>query len=155
LARALARPDLGLVDPAFLRRLLLSVTWEEGNLLPAGQVEATARWLSATAKLGRRTGMETTIVVIPPAELADDRLREMWSSYGDIRTGARYYAEATERLHQQLGDQVDWLDLQSALTGTRGTYLSADGHWSRTGTELAASRLSERFAQAAPTTQIP
>ncbi len=156
LARALALPDLGLVRPAFLQRLLASLSWERGNGVSQENLETTARWLAATLRLGRRAGLETTLVLIPPAEATDDRLRDLWSSVGDIRVGARQWTEAADWLKNRLGDQTDVLDLREAFAGVRGTYLNGDGHWTPAGNEIASLRLAERFGKTpAPTTTFP
>lgn len=155
LTRALARPDLGLIHPPFLRRMMTETLVTGTETVAVESLELTARWLLATARLARRSGAQLSVVLIPPAETVDDRLRDLWSPVGDIRRGATKWTKATDWLKAELENRVDTIDLQPSLVGTRGTYLNGDGRWSRSGNEVAASRIAERFAKASPTSGLP
>ena len=150
LSQWLARPDLGFVQASFVKRLLVSAVGEELPPISTVSRETTAKWIGATLRLAKRNAVDTTLVLIPPAELVDERLREIWAPIGDVRRQAARYGDGLDFMKETFSAKTDVVDLRTVLAGTRGTYLDADGHWSRAGTELVASKLAENFSKTAP-----
>jgi hypothetical protein len=140
----LRRPDQGLFRSYYLSAGLkaLAVGERRADVTPA----YAYRWVRRTRDLVAARGLRFTLVVVPEAFQVDDRMRELWLPLMDMQgLMAPERAASLELAKVCRGDGMDVVDLHDVLSGTPGTYLNPDGHWSALGVEVVAGELSRHL----------
>lgn len=146
--RMLREPDEGKYRSYYLSPALTAAgndtyTWEPNS------DEIAWWWTMRAADFCRARNIGFTVVVIPEAFQVDDRMREQWLPLADMRRVTAPCREAAEAfVRRARGESLDVVDLHEELSGTRGTYLNLDGHWSEAGVDRVSERISRQLTTA-------
>jgi hypothetical protein len=148
-------PDEGKYRSYYLAAALTAAGNDEYAMDPNSD-EIAWRWTAQAAESCRARNIGFTVVVIPEAFQADDRMREQWLPLADMRRVMAPCRDAAESfVRRARGASVEVIDLHGELAGTRGTYLNLDGHWSAEGVSRVSELLADRLTGTTAASGVP
>lgn len=110
-----------------------------------GEVEATLSWIEATDRLASAHHVPL-VVFLAPVGSVDPDYAAFWKPWPRAYSWAWLSDERQSRLAAALGrTKIRFVDLRQDLEGIAGTYRKLDGHWSRKGQAIVATRVEREL----------